>query len=210
VGSAALQPWNEDGLLGARNRRGSEGNRHGRRRTDGRRRHVLDRRRGDVCRGDLVLLDIWGKKNEPTAVYYDITWMGTVGAPSPSQQEIFAVVKKARDSAFQKVKSAVESTTRITGCEVDQVCRSIVADAGYEDRFVHRTGHSIGTEVHANGPHIDDFETRDDRELIPNICFSLEPGIYTADFGIRSEFDVLVRQNAAEITGAVQNEIVIM
>jgi len=161
-----------------------------------------------IREGDFVLLDMWGKKSGPKDVYYDITWTGVVGTPKEKHREIFAVVSAARDAGFQKVKGAIESGKKIAGWEVDQATRASIAAKGYDKYFVHRTGHSIGVEVHGNGPHIDNLETMDERELIPNICFSIEPGVYLPEFGVRSEYDVLVRKNKAEVTGRVQTELV--
>jgi Xaa-Pro aminopeptidase len=163
-----------------------------------------------IRQGDLVLLDIWAKKRQPGSVYYDITWTGCVGqAPSRRQQEIFEVVRGARDTGVQWVLEAVAAGRRLCGWEVDRAVRDYVDRAGYADCFVHRTGHSIGEAVHGNGANLDDLETRDEREIVPNSCFSVEPGIYLPEFGVRSEVDVLVRQRSAEVTGKIQREIVI-
>ncbi|MGA7907732.1 MAG: Xaa-Pro peptidase family protein [Candidatus Sulfotelmatobacter sp.] len=169
--------------------------------------------RGDrpapIREGDLVLLDVWGKKNTPGAVYYDITWMGFVGAaPSGRMHEIFTVVRDARDAGVKTVIDAVNAGRRIAGWEVDRATRGHIQKAGYGDYFIHRTGHSIGTEVHANGANMDDLEIHDERQILPNSCFSIEPGIYLPEFGVRSEVNVLVRAKSAEVTGKIQREIV--
>jgi len=164
-----------------------------------------------IGEGDLVLLDVWAKKQQARSVYYDITWTGCVGrAPSPRQQEVFEVVRGARDTGIQFVRDAVAAGRRLCGWEVDRAVRDYVAQAGYADCFVHRTGHSIGEAVHGNGANLDDLETRDEREIVPNSCFSVEPGIYLPEFGIRSEVDVLVHEHDAEVTGKIQREIVII
>ncbi|MCU1286493.1 MAG: peptidase [Acidobacteriales bacterium] len=164
-----------------------------------------------IRKGDFVLLDIWGKKDTPNAVFYDITWTGVVDAtPTSKQQEIFNAVTKARDVGFAKVKSAIDSGKKIAGWEVDQATRDSIESAGYGKYFVHRTGHSIGVDIHANGANMDNLETKDEREILPNSCFSIEPGIYLPEFGVRSEYDVLVRNGKAEITGKVQNELVLI
>ena len=161
--------------------------------------------------GDLVLLDVWAKLKKPGAVYYDITWMGFVGkAPSQKQREVFEVVKKARDAGVEKVKSAIGAGQKIAGWEVDKATRDVIDAAGYGRYFVHRTGHSIGTEVHGNGANMDNLEIHDERQILPNTCFSVEPGIYLPDFGVRSEVNVLVHKGAAEVTGKVQRELVII
>lgn len=159
--------------------------------------------------GDFVLLDIWAKKNIPHAVYYDITWTGFIGeAPSDQHRQIFEIVRGARDAGVKAVQSAVSEGKKIAGWEVDKAARDFINAAGYARYFVHRTGHSIGTSVHANGANMDNLETRDEREIIPNTCFSVEPGIYLPEFGVRSEVNVLVRPRSAEVTGKIQQEIV--
>ena len=162
-----------------------------------------------IREGDLVLLDVWGKKNSPGAVYYDITWMGFVGsAPSGRMHEIFEIVRDARDAGVKTVVDAVTSGRRIAGWEVDRATRGHIKKKGYGDYFIHRTGHSIGTDVHANGANMDDLEIHDERQILPNSCFSVEPGIYLPEFGVRSEVNVLVRPKMAEVTGKIQHEIV--
>ncbi len=161
--------------------------------------------------GDFVLLDIWGKKNTPGAVYYDITWTGYVGkAPSDKQREIFQIVRDARDAGVKTVLEAKAAGQRIAGWQVDRATRDHIQKSGYGDYFIHRTGHSIGTDVHSNGANMDDLEIHDERQILPNSCFSIEPGIYLPEFGVRSEVNVLVRPDRAEVTGKIQSEIVII
>lgn len=160
--------------------------------------------------GDFVLLDIWAKKNTPNAVYYDITWTGVIGPPTEKQVEIFNVVCGGRDAGVKKVQEAFSGKRRIAGWEVDQATREFITSAGYGEHFVHRTGHSIGVNVHGNGANMDNLETKDEREIIPNTCFSIEPGIYLPDFGVRSEVNVLIHNGAAEVTGQIQRELVII
>jgi Xaa-Pro dipeptidase len=164
-----------------------------------------------IREGDSVLLDVWGKKNAPGSVYYDITWMAFVGkAPSDRMQEIFTIVRDARDAGIKTVQDAVSAGRNLPGWEVDKATRGHIAKAGYGQYFVHRTGHSIGTEVHANGANLDDLEIHDERQILPNSGFSIEPGIYLPEFGVRSEVNMLVRTRAAEVTGKIQREIVII
>ncbi|MFL6314622.1 MAG: M24 family metallopeptidase [Terriglobales bacterium] len=160
--------------------------------------------------GDFVLLDIWAKKKIPNATYYDITWTGVLGTPSEKHVEIFNIVSGARDAGIKKVVEAFAGKRRIAGWEVDQATREHINTAGYAQYFTHRTGHSIGVNVHGNGANMDNLETKDDREIIPNTCFSIEPGIYLPEFGVRSEVNVLTRNGAAEVTGKIQNELVII
>jgi len=164
-----------------------------------------------IREGDFVLLDVWAKKNKPGAVYYDITWSGFVGkAASERQREIFEVVRGARDVGVTKVKAAIADGRRIAGWEVDRAARDHINRAGFGQYFIHRTGHSIGTEVHSNGANMDDLEIHDERQILPNSCFSIEPGIYLPEFGVRSEVNVMVRPSSAEVTGKIQSEIVII
>ncbi len=164
-----------------------------------------------ITDGDFVLLDIFAKKNTPNAVYYDITWTGVIGTPTEKQVEIFNIVRGARDAGIKKVQDAVAAGHRIAGWEVDQVTRDHISNAGYAQYFTHRTGHSIGEKVHGNGANMDNLETKDDREIIANTCFSIEPGIYLpGEFGVRSEVNVLVRNGAAEVTGKIQRELVLI
>lgn len=162
-----------------------------------------------IREGDLVLLDVWGKKHTAGAVYYDITWVGFVGkAPSDKMREVFEIVRDARDAGVKTVTDAINSGRSIAGWEVDRATRNHIKKAGYGDYFIHRTGHSIGTDVHSNGANMDDLEIHDERQILPNSCFSIEPGIYLPEFGVRSEVNVLVRAKSAEVTGKIQREIV--
>ena len=164
-----------------------------------------------IREGDFVLLDVWAKQNKPGAVYYDITWTGFVGkAPSDRMREVFTVVRDARDAGVKTVQEAVAAGRPIAGWEVDRAVRGHIKKAGFGEYFIHRTGHSIGTEVHANGANMDDLEIHDERRILSNSCFSIEPGVYLPEFGVRSEVNVLVRPKAAEVTGKIQREIVII
>jgi Xaa-Pro dipeptidase len=158
---------------------------------------------------DFVLLDVWGKMNKPGAVFFDITWTGFVGREVPRRYaDVFEIVREARDGAVEFVQAAMESGRAIHGYEVDDVAREIITRRGYGPNFVHRTGHSIGEDVHANGANIDNFETRDTRRIIPGICFSIEPGIYLEEFGVRSEVNVFVEDSNARVTGEIQTAVV--
>ncbi len=164
-----------------------------------------------IRQGDFVLLDIWAKKNTPGAVYYDITWTGFVGrAPSDRMLEVFKTVREARDVGVNTVKAGVSSGKPIAGWEVDRAVRDYIRNAGFEQHFIHRTGHSIATDVHANGANMDDLEIHDERRILPNSLFSVEPGIYLPEFGVRSEVNMLVRPQGAEVTGTIQSEIVMI
>jgi Xaa-Pro aminopeptidase len=157
----------------------------------------------------LVLLDVWGKLNQPGAVYYDVTWMGYTGPKVPkSIEKVFNLVRDARDAAISFVENAIPAGQRLKGWEVDRVARSVIEAAGYGPQFVHRTGHSIGEQTHGNGPNMDNLETHDEREIIPNVCFSIEPGIYLPEFGVRLEVNMFVGESTAEVTGPVQRKIV--
>ena len=164
-----------------------------------------------IREGDFVLLDIWAKKNTPHAVYYDITWTGFVG-PSPSHRmrEIFQIVRNGRDAGIKFVCDSIGAGKQICGWQVDDPVRQSIAKAGYGDYFVHRTGHSIGVEVHGSGANMDNLEVHDERRILPNSCFSVEPGVYLQEFGVRSEVNMLVRSDKAEVTGRMQSELVII
>jgi len=164
-----------------------------------------------IREGDFVLLDVWGKKKRPSAVYYDISWTGFVGRSVPDRiQQIFEIVKRSRDAGIEKVRNSISMGKKLCGWEVDKSARDVLEAAGYGKYLNNRVGHSIGTEVHGNGANIDNFESRDDRELIPNTCFSIEPGIYLPEFGLRSEVNMLVRRDTAEVTGRIQEAVVII
>jgi len=175
--------------------------------------HYLPPPRGSarIKQGDLVLIDLWAKQPKTGSVYADITWTGFVGKDIPARQrEVFTIVRDARDAALNFVRAQISSGQFPCGWEVDEVCRTVIRKAGYGDRFVHRTGHSIGEEVHGNGANIDGLETKDSRRLLPRTCFSIEPGIYLpGEFGIRSELDVYLSDREAHVFGQpVQTEIV--
>jgi Xaa-Pro aminopeptidase len=156
----------------------------------------------------VVLLDLWGKLDEPGAVYADITWTGVTGRVDDSVYRVFSIVAAARDAALEMVERALAAGHDVRGWEVDRAARAVIQTAGYGDRFVHRTGHSLGTSVHGNGVHLDDYETHDDRRILPGTGFTIEPGIYLEDFGIRSEINVIAGERSAEVTGPRQDALV--
>ena len=158
-----------------------------------------------------MLIDLWAKRPESGSVYADITWTGYVGNTVLGKPA--AGVRDCESCSRQAVSFVRDHVRRghfPCGWEVDDVCRHVISQAGYGEQFVHRTGHSIGEEVHGNGANIDNLETRDSRRLMPRTCFSIEPGIYLpGEFGIRSEFDVYISDRDAVVYGQpVQTEIV--
>ncbi len=164
-----------------------------------------------IKRGDFVLFDVWAKSKTPGAVYADQTWTGYVGESVPEEYtRIFNIVRDARDSAVRFVQESMRAGKTIKGAEIDDVSRGVITRAGYGAQFLHRTGHSIGEEVHGNGANIDDLETRDSRRIVPHTCFSIEPGIYLeGKFGVRSEIDVYVTERDAQVTGQpIQTKVV--
>jgi Xaa-Pro dipeptidase len=162
-----------------------------------------------IKEGDLLLLDVWGKLTKPGSVYYDVTWMGYLGKTVPSEYtKIFEIVKQARDSAIRFIQENIAAGKTVYGWEVDGVARGVIRKAGYGKNFVHRTGHSIGQDVHGNGANMDGLETRDDRSIVPHTCFSIEPGIYLSKFGVRSEVNVYVDEKQARVTGPMQDAII--
>jgi Xaa-Pro dipeptidase len=163
-----------------------------------------------IRRGDFVLIDIWAKLDRPDACFYDITWTGVVDRePSEREQMIFETVRDARDAAITKVREAFAAGKQITGWEADDAARELIRVAGFGEWFTHRTGHNIGASLHGNGANLDNLETHDERLILPNTCFSVEPGIYfPGEFGVRSEIDMMTRPGKAEVTGRVQTELV--
>lgn len=163
--------------------------------------------------GDTVLIDLWAKKNVEGGIYYDITWVGYVGHNPPEKYvKIFEVAKNARDAAIKFIQESLSKKKKIYGWQVDDVCRNVIKKAGFGKYFIHRTGHSIGEETHGNGPNIDNLETKDERELMPGCLFSIEPGIYLpGEMAVRTEVNVFIHKDyTAEVTGEIQNEIVLI
>jgi Xaa-Pro aminopeptidase len=141
-------------------------------------------------------------------VYYDITWVGYCGEHPPAAMErVFGIVRNARDKAIARVKAAVAGNEALCGYQVDDAAREYIRDAGYAESFFHRTGHSIGVEVHGAGANMDNLETHDERRVIPWTCFSIEPGIYLPEFGVRTEVNVYIGEREARVTGAIQKEV---
>ena len=163
-----------------------------------------------IRRGDFVLIDIWAKLPQPGAVYYDITWTGVVDRPpTDREQTLFETVRNARDAAIAAIQSAYAARQPIAGWQADDAARNVIRAAGYADWFPHRTGHNIGPEIHGAGAHLDNLETHDVRLLLPNTCFSVEPGIYfPGEFGVRSEINMLTQPGRATVTGRIQTELV--
>jgi Xaa-Pro aminopeptidase len=162
-----------------------------------------------IREGDFVLIDIWGRMDRSESCYYDITWTGVVGrAPSAKEIGVFEVVRNARDAAIQAVERAYAADEPIEGWQADDAARAVVRSAGYGEYFTHRTGHNIAAEIHGTGAHLDNLETHDTRLLLPKTCFSVEPGIYLQDFGIRSEVNMITSRKKAVVTGRIQTELV--
>jgi Xaa-Pro aminopeptidase len=157
----------------------------------------------------LVLLDLWGKLDASGSVYADITWVGHTGAhPSDEQQRAFSAIVAARDAAVDLVQRAARARTDLRGWQVDRAAREVLEREGYGAHVIHRTGHSLGQSVHGNGVHMDDFETHDDRRLLPGAGFTIEPGLYFEAFGVRTEINMVYGDGDAEVTGPRQSEIV--
>jgi Xaa-Pro aminopeptidase len=162
-----------------------------------------------IREGDFVLIDIWGKADKPDTIFYDITWTGVVGRePSEREQLVFETVRDARDAAIAAVESAFAEGRPIRGFEADDAARGVIRAAGFGEYFTHRTGHNIAQEIHGPGAHLDNLETHDDRLILPNTCFSVEPGIYLPEFGVRSEVNMLTAPGKAWVTGDIQRELV--
>ncbi len=163
----------------------------------------------EIKEGDFVLLDMWAKMDVPTGVYSDLTKVGFVGTSVPQKYtDVFDIVAAGRDAGIECARSAIEGGRQLQGWEVDRATRDVIDAANYGEYFIHRTGHNIGTETHGNGAHMDDLETREDRFVMPRTCFSVEPGIYLEEFGIRSEINVFVDADSKVIvTGELQTEV---
>jgi Xaa-Pro aminopeptidase len=166
-------------------------------------------RSSPIKEGDFLLIDIWAKVDKPDSIYYDITWTGVVGRePAEHELRVFETVVKARDAAIQTVEGAFAAGRTICGYEADDAARAVIQAAGFGEFFTHRTGHNIGQDVHGVGANLDNLETHDVRLLLPNTCFSVEPGIYLPEFGVRSEIDMLTAPGKAWVTGKIQRELV--
>lgn len=162
-----------------------------------------------IKQGDLILIDLWAKLTQPDAVYYDITWTGFCGDHIPSRVEnVFQIVKNARRKASSFAIMQAQESRAFAGYEVDDVARAYIRDQGFGDYFFHRTGHSIGTDVHGTGANMDNWESHDERRVIAGTCFSIEPGIYLPEFGIRSEVNVYVGNGFGQVTGEEQESLV--
>jgi Xaa-Pro aminopeptidase len=162
-----------------------------------------------INEGDVLLIDFWAKLDRPRAMYADHTWMAFVGARVPEEPaKVFTVVAEARDAAIDLVREAARTGRQLQGWQVDAAARQVIKEAGYADYFVHRTGHNIGEETHGEGANMDDFETHDVRAVLPNTCFSVEPGIYLPSFGVRSEVDVYYAPPEVVVTGGPQREMI--
>jgi Xaa-Pro aminopeptidase len=158
---------------------------------------------------EIVLLDLWGKLPARGAVFADITWVGFTGAQVPEEYaRAFAAARDGRDAAIELVESASREGRELRGFEVDRACRTVIERAGFGPQFIHRTGHSLGEDVHGNGVHMDDYETHDDRRLIPGTGFTIEPGVYTDRYGVRTEINMFVGNGSARVTGPRQDSIV--
>jgi Xaa-Pro dipeptidase len=164
-----------------------------------------------IRRGDFVLIDIWAKlAGRPEAVWYDITWTGVVDRePTERERLVFDTVRDARDASIAVVKEAFAAGAPIAGWQADDASRGVIATAGFGEFFTHRTGHNIATELHGSGAHLDNLETHDERLILPNTCFSVEPGCYfPGEFGVRNEVNMMTRPGHAEVTGRMQGELV--
>jgi Xaa-Pro dipeptidase len=167
-----------------------------------------DDRPTEIKQGDLLLLDVWGKIKAEGSVYYDVAWVGYLGAKVPEKySKVFRVILEARDKAVSLIQSSIATGKPLQGWQVDKAARTVIEKAGYGKYFIHRTGHSLGQMVHGNGVNMDGLETHDSRHLIPGTCNSIEPGIYLPEFGMRSEVNVYIAAGEARVTGAVQKEI---
>ena len=166
-------------------------------------------RSAPIREGDFILIDIWARLEKPGSVFYDITWTGVVGRePTEREQLVFNTVRNARDAAIATVEQAFAEGRSIRGYEADDAARAVIRAAGFGEFFTHRTGHNIAQEIHGPGAHLDNLETHDERLLLPHTCFSVEPGIYLPEFGVRSEINMMTAPGKAWVTGLMQQELV--
>ena len=161
--------------------------------------------------GDAILLDIFAKEPGDDAPYADITWMGSYGEPPAKLRELFEIVRDARDTGVKTMREAYAAGRRPSGSDVDRAVRSHITTHGYGEYFIHRTGHSLGTSsTHGDAVHLDDFETRDTRKLLPGIAVTVEPGVYLPEFGVRSEINVVLEEDGPRVTTEAQRELAII
>jgi len=158
-----------------------------------------------------LLIDLWARENVPEGIYYDITWCGYTGSrPEPEYRELFGIVVRARDVVREFIAARLRSGQKLCGWEADDACRQVIAQAGYGEYFIHRTGHSIHGTVHGNGVNLDNLETRDERQIGPGACFSIEPGIYKGPVGVRTEIDVVIdHRGQVVVFGDQQRELIL-
>jgi len=162
-----------------------------------------------ISEGDFLLIDIWGRMDRPGTCFYDITWTGVVGRePNERERQVFSAVAQARDAAIKTVQDAFAAGRPLAGWQADDAARAVIRNAGFGEYFTHPTGHSISTETHGNGANLDNLETHDERLILPYTCFSVEPGIYLPEFGVRSEINMLTEPGQAVVTGPIQTELV--
>jgi len=162
-----------------------------------------------IREGDFLLIDIWGRLEKTGSIFYDITWTGVIGRePTEREQLVFETVRNARDAAIAAVENAFAAGREMRGFEADDAARSVIRAAGFGEYFTHRTGHNIAQELHGSGAHLDNLETHDVRRILPHTCFSVEPGIYLPEFGVRSEVNMLTAPGKAWVTGRIQQELV--
>lgn len=163
-----------------------------------------------IKEGDFLLIDLWAKQNLPHAIYADITWVASISSKiNPKHQEIFDIVKGARDAAVQFVQKSFQNNQKIYGYQVDDICRNYINERGYGEYFIHRTGHNIERDLHGHGVHMDNYETKDERTILNQMGFSIEPGIYLPEFGVRLELDMYIWNNIAHVSGEpIQNKII--
>jgi Xaa-Pro aminopeptidase len=164
-----------------------------------------------IRRGDFVLIDIWGREQAPGSCFYDITWTGVVDRePTATERRVFETVRDARDAAVGCVEAAFTSNRPIAGWQADDAAREVIREAGFGEYFTHRTGHNIAADIHGNGANLDNLETHDERLLLPRTCFSVEPGVYLPEFGVRSELNMMTAPGEARVTGRRQTELVLI
>ena len=162
-----------------------------------------------IVADEVLLLDLWGKLRHPGAVFADITWVGMTARTVPAEPaKAFRAVVEAREAAVSLVEESARTGGDLRGWQVDRAARTVLEQAGFAEYILHRTGHSLGESVHGNGVHMDDYETHDDRRVLPGAGFTIEPGLYFETFGVRTEINMFRGEHEAMVTGPRQMEII--
>jgi Xaa-Pro aminopeptidase len=157
----------------------------------------------------LLMIDLWAKKDKINSIYSDITWMAYFGKKIPEDYEkVFDIIAEARNKVIYFLKNKLRDKSACAGWELDKIARDVISSRGFSNQFIHRTGHSIGTSLHGDSVNLDNYESKDTRTIIPGIGFTIEPGIYFDEWGIRSEINVYINETKPIVTTPIQESII--